>query len=178
MEDQTNPSSSGKSPSWWGGCLVPLTIALLVLGAIGYGLLTLYRGSDDHRQDVDRRWLRPWVAAVEGDQLERVWPTLTTDRLRRARSLADTQRTYRTAIERWGRPSSVEIHVVNGQYDALTGRSFERVETSWAFERGTHLFITFDLVATPDGYRLDDSRPGGGPGTVRPLPADVPDGPW
>lgn len=159
-----------------GGCLVPLLVALAVLGAVGYGLWWLRGRSVAKEERLRARWLEPWVAAVRADDLARVWPTHTTERYRAGRSLEATQRTYREAVARWGAPRSVTLVSAHGTRDVVAGRSFERVVTSWVFERAG-LYVTYELVEASDGtVRVDGAHPGGY--TASRVPNDAPEGPW
>jgi hypothetical protein len=175
-EVQAVETQSRDKPTW-GGCAVPLLVGVLVLSLVVYGLMALRRRSMAADDRIRTTWLEPWVDAVRRDDLASVWERLTTDNYRRNNSLDAVRTTWRTAVQRWGPPTTVSLWTTNGTYDLASGRKFTSAISMWSWTRGSTFEITFELVESPAGtFRLDRTLLGGR--RMSRIPNDAPEGPW
>lgn len=158
------------------GCLGCFLGGLVVLGALGVGLTMLYRRSEAVDTRLDAAVVQPWARAVREGTVEAAWASLTTEGYRTRNPRDAVVRTYREAVERWGPPRDVSIIVSQGVFEATSRRSLQHMRTSWSFERGTALVLTFHIVEDEHGeLRIDRVAPGGG-GSI--PPPDLPPGPF
>lgn len=170
------PATGDTSGGSWRSCVGCLLGGLVVLGVLAGVGLHFYRRSAAQDERIDAEVIQPWARAAQHDTMAQAYRTLTTEAYRSRNSQEDVVHTYHTAIERWGPPREVSVIVSNGTYDATTERSFQRTRTSWVFERGTTLVLTFELVEDESGTLRVDAVSPGGAGHL--LPRDLPSGPF
>lgn len=160
----------------WKSCLGCFLGGLLFLAGIGGVLFHFRSQSMEKLATMDRVWLQPWVQLVSGHGSDEQWEQLTSPGYRQNNSQQAVMATYQKAIEQWGPPLKVSIFTANGSHQIGEGRSFQHTITSWEFEKGTSLYITYELVDGPSGgYQVDRAAPGARK-TI--LPRDLPSGPW
>ena len=82
---------------------------------------------------------------------------------------------FQLALQRFGKPTGFTIEFLTATHEP--GRSYQRVQVRWDWEKGPTFSRTFQLVDVPGtGYRLDGATLGGR--GINVIPPEVPTGPW